>query len=104
MTNQQTRESVKITKAALIDDLYERLNGQVSKKVLSSVYDAMGHQMMDHLRDGHVYPLPMVGRLSASRSGPRKARNPSTGETIEVPPRNRLQFKPTETAKRYLNE
>jgi len=96
--------STAVTKAEIIDDLHTRLDGSVSKSIINKVFDTMGEQVLDTALGGHAYPLGRVGRFVPVKLGSRRARNPQTGEAIEVPPRQRLHFKPSEHTKRRLNE
>lgn len=51
---------------------------------------------------GLEMPLPSVGTFSVKITKPRVARNPHTGERVEVPEGRKVTFKPTSPLKRAL--
>lgn len=93
-----------ITKKEIIDDLHDRLNGEVSKVRLSAVFDTIANQALDTIKEGRAYPLGYLGKFSITTAPARKGRNPRTGETVDVPERKRLKFKQSQAVKRELNE
>ena len=62
----------------------------VTKKVLQKSLDAI----VDILANGHTIELRNFGVFKVKSRKARTARNPRTGETVPVPPKKAVIFKP----------
>ena len=60
--------------------------------------------VVEELRNGHAVRLNGLGVLDIKTSKARKARNPKTGEQIEVPARKKIVFRASKSLKDSLNE
>lgn len=70
-----------------------------SEKILMAVLDSIEDALF---RDGNV-KLPGIGSLSVRALAARQSRNPSTGETMTLPPSKKISFRPAEDFKMRLN-
>ena len=59
--------------------------------------------MASELFEGGEVSLPRLGKLAAVHSKAHNGRNPKTGETLHIPARLRVTFKPSKTFKELLN-
>lgn len=59
--------------------------------------DAAFEAMAQALSEGDDVGVPHFGRFTAPIKPAHTARNPATGETVEVPDRRRVKFKPSTT-------
>ena len=64
--------------------------------------ELLGDIMRAELLAGSEVPIPGVGRLVVRHTGPRKARNPRTGEEINVPAGRKIGFAPSMAMKEAL--
>ena len=64
--------------------------------VVRQLFDTMANA----LKKGEDVMIPNFGKFTVTVSAPRTARNPRTGESVEVPERKRPKFR----ASRALNE
>ena len=94
----------KLTKANIIDDLHKRFDESIPKKSISAIYDEIGEQILEAAKAGNKYPMGRLGHFETTDVAARKARNPRTGETIEVPASKRVKFKPSAFLKREVNQ
>jgi DNA-binding protein HU-beta len=66
----------------------------LSKAVIEACLDALAHVAQVELgTEGGEIPLPGLGKIKATSRPARTARNPRTGESVEVPPKNGVRFK-----------
>ena len=80
-----------MTKADLLKDLQEAtgLNGIQTKEF----FERLGDIMAAELLGGGEVPLPRIGKIVVADMAARMARNPKTGETIQVPAKKKLTLK-----------
>ncbi len=64
-----------------------------SKTKVEAFYAAQALVMRKALKEGDDFPMPAVGKFSAAKRDAREARNPSNGETIQVPAKTVVKFK-----------
>jgi len=90
-----------MTKAQLIDALSQRL-GQ-SKQDSERVLDAVLDTAKAALQQGEKLDLRGFGTFKLRESKARLARNPRTGETVNVPAKKVAAFKPSKELAALLN-
>ncbi len=56
------------------------------------------------LERGDEVVIRDFGKFQVVTRAPRQARNPSTGETVQVPARKSVKFKPSKTVRDKLNK
>ena len=76
----------------------------VRKKVARAVLEAFCEVAAEALSRGEIVPLGRkFGAFVCVERGPRKARNPRTGEVIEVPARKAVKFGASRALRRRVN-
>lgn len=75
------------------------LNGVQAKEYLARLGDIMGSE----LDAGGIVPLFGLGRLTVVQRAACKRRNPRTGESVDVPAKRAVKFKPGKELKTTLN-
>jgi DNA-binding protein HU-beta len=78
-------------------DIVERIAGSVeglSRRQAAEAYEAIVAAVADALRGGERVQLPGLGTFTVSERGPRKGRNPATGEAITIKATKGVRFKP----------
>lgn len=95
------REWSFVTKAELIEELAVRT--EVPKAKVALVINTLCNVVTERVQAGEVVAIPPLGRFEYVRRAPRKARNPQTGETIDVPEKATVRFKPSAELKRSVN-
>ncbi|GHE76552.1 transcriptional regulator [Camelimonas fluminis] len=80
-----------ITKKDFVALLAERTDQ--SKAAVEAILTALGPAITDLLKDGNHVPLPGLGKFAVTDRGPRTARNPKTGQPIDIPARKVVSFK-----------
>lgn len=68
-------------------------DANVSKAQAQAVLDALGPVVRTNAASGYSITLPGLGRFSEKTRAARTARNPATGQPIEVPETRALTFK-----------
>jgi nucleoid DNA-binding protein len=87
-----------MTKADLTRAVYER-HGGISLQDCQRVVDAIFATIKQRLLDGERVHIVGFGTLEILERQPRRGRNPATGESIELPVRRALVFRPARAIK-----
>jgi len=82
-----------MTKSQLIDAIHEKSTG-LTKLQVANVVDAMIEAMRTALAQGGKVEIRGFGNFTVRQREARKARNPRTGEMVEVPAKRVPHFKP----------
>ena len=91
-----------MTKAEIIDQVYEKVGG-FSKKEAAEVVEAVFDTMKDVLAEGDKVKISGFGNFVVREKKQRIGRNPQTGEPIPISARRVLTFKPSQVLKQVLN-
>ena len=92
-----------MTKAEIIDSVYEKVGG-FSKKESAEVVEAVFETMKDVLSHGDKVKISGFGNFLVRFKKARVGRNPQTGKEIEISARRVLTFRPSQVLKAALNE
>jgi nucleoid DNA-binding protein len=84
-----------MTKADLVEQVYEAIGPGVTKKDCGAVVDAFLNSIKHALADGQHIEIRGFGTFKVRSRRPRLARNPRTGESVRVPARQVPVFKPS---------
>ena len=84
-----------MTKADLVERAADALRGRVTKRDFGLVVDAFLDAVKDALVGGNNIEIRGFGTFKLRHRKARPARNPRTGEAVEVPPRVVPVFKPS---------
>ncbi|WP_029422080.1 HU family DNA-binding protein [Alicyclobacillus macrosporangiidus] len=90
-----------MTKTELIEELAVR--AELPKAKAGRVIDTLCEVIGERLQAGEKVMLPPLGRFIHVHRSARKARNPLTGEKVDVPERVAVRFQASATLKRRLN-
>ena len=82
-----------VTKKDLAEHIHGRLG--LSKRESADIVDYFFSTIKKSLRKGEPVKLSRFGTLQVKQRKPRKGRNPSTGQSIEIPSRNEVVFRPS---------
>ncbi len=93
-----------MTKADLVDQIYEAIGPGVTKKDCASVVDAFLNAVKQALADERRIELRGFGTFEVRYRKARTARNPRTGEPVDVPPRAVPVFRPSKLWKELVAE
>ena len=77
-------------------DLISRaaLEAGITKRAARRVLDQLVATALQITRGGGTFRIPKLGRFKVVERAPRVARNPRTGEAMQLPARRVLLFKP----------
>jgi integration host factor subunit alpha len=95
-------EGNSMTKAEIIDAIYEKVGG-FSKKEAAEIVEAVFDSMKDVLTQGEKIKISGFGNFVVRYKKQRIGRNPQTGEPIPISARRVLTFKPSQVLKAILN-
>mgnify|MGYP001291132346 FL=1 len=84
-----------MTKADLVEQVAEAIGPGVTKKDCALVVDGFLNAVKQALSDGENIEIRGFGTFKVRKRKTRMARNPRTGEAVEVPSRSVPVFKPS---------
>jgi DNA-binding protein HU-beta len=93
-------ESLRMTKAELIDTLAAKLGG--SKADAGRALDAVTEVLQEALAQGEEIKLPGFGVFAVTERAASEGRNPRTGEKITIPAAKVVKFKAGATLKKAV--
>lgn len=86
-----------MNKSALVDVIYEKLG--VTKAAAEQAIDTIIDSIVNTLRQDGEVSISGLGIFSTKRRAARTARNPRTGESIQVPAMRVPKFRPAKGLK-----
>jgi integration host factor beta subunit len=92
-----------MTKSVLIEKVSEKVEGLTRNQteiVVDTVFDSIKKALMQ----GEKIEIRGFGNFRLKTRNPRKARNPKTGESVDVPGKKVLYFKVGKALKETLNK
>src|SRR5690349_16279516 len=92
-----------MTKAEIIESVYERVGG-FSKKEASDLVEAIFETMKETLASGHKIKISGFGNFVVRDKKERPGLNPRTKERIVLGPRRVVRFKPSPVLKALINQ
>jgi len=93
-----------MTKADLVEQVYEAIGPGITKKDCGAVVDAFLNAIKQALADGEHIEIRGFGTFKVRKRRSRMARNPRTGDPVRVPARAVPVFKPSRLFKEEVAE
>lgn len=87
---------------SIIDAVHEQgetTSRAQAERIVRNTFDVITR----HLKDGNRVMVAGFGIFEAKHVSARTARNPRTGDTVEVPARNKAKFTPAKALKDAIN-
>ena len=91
-----------MTKSVLIEKVSEKVEG-LTRNQTEIVVETVFESIKKALMSGEKIEIRGFGNFRLKNRNPRKARNPKTGESVEVPGKKVLYFKVGKALKEALN-
>lgn len=91
-----------MTKSELVQALSEKFP-ELEKRDVELAVNCMLRQMTDTLAQGEQIEIRGFGGFSLHHRTPRTARNPKTGEAINLPAKMAIRFKPGKEMRDRVN-
>jgi integration host factor subunit beta len=91
-----------MTKSVLIERVAHKVEGLTSKQT-EIVVETVFESIKDALRKGDKIEIRGFGNFRLRERSARKARNPKTGETVEVAEKKAIRFKAGKALREALN-
>ena len=92
-----------MTKSVLIEKISEKVEG-LSKKQTEVVIETIFESIKDSLAKGGKVEIRGFGNFKLRSRNARKARNPKTGESVDVPPKKVPYFKVGKELREMVNK
>lgn len=85
-------------------DLIEKLANELgmSKTQTEVMFEEMFAAISKILEDGETVSIPRFGKFEISQTNARVGRNPKTGESIDIPEKNKVKFRPSQKLKEMI--
>ncbi|HMQ10173.1 MAG TPA: HU family DNA-binding protein [Oligoflexia bacterium] len=94
-----------MNKSDLVEVLYEQQKKRgISKAAIKDFLESMTDQMAYMLKRYKKISHPALGVLQVKKRTKRLARNPRTGDMIEVEEKKHVVFRPSTRVKQKINE
>ncbi len=90
-----------MTKAELVAAIADRAD--LTRVKADAALDGLIDTIKDALTQGDKITLTNFGSFSVSSRGPRKGRNPRTGQVIDIPSRASIRFSPGASLKKAVS-
>lgn len=91
-----------MTKSVLIEKVSERV-GSLTRKQTEIVVETVFDSIKEALVRGEKIEIRGFGNFKLKHRKPRKARNPKTGEKVDVPAKRVLHFKAGKALRESMN-
>jgi integration host factor subunit beta len=91
-----------MTKSVLIEKVSEKV-GSLTRKQTEIVVDTVFDSIKEALIRGEKIEIRGFGNFKPKNRKPRKARNPKTGEKVDVPQKRVLHFKVGKALRESMN-
>ncbi len=91
-----------MTKSNLIEKVTERI-GTLTRKQTEIVVETVFESIKEALAKGEKIEIRGFGNFKPKQRRPRKARNPRTGDKVEVPEKRVLHFKVGKALREAMN-
>lgn len=91
-----------MTKSGLIDKVSENIN-ELTRKQTEIIVETVFESMKEALSRGEKVEIRGFGNFRLKKRKSRTARNPKTGETVEVPPKSIIYFKVGKELREAIN-
>ncbi len=92
-----------MTRSALVEKVAERVDGLTLKQT-EIVVETVFESIKESLKKGEKIEIRGFGNFRLKERQPRKARNPKTGESVDVPQKKAIRFKAGKALKEALNK
>ena len=91
-----------MTRSELIEKVSERVESLTVKQT-EIIVDTVFDSIKDAMKKGHKIEIRGFGNFKLKDRKPRKARNPKTGESVDVPGKKAIRFKAGKALRESLN-
>ena len=91
-----------MTKAELVEKLYKKWNGHLTKKLVGELVDGVFDNVALSIKKEHRFSYPGFGTFMVRSRRARKGRNPQTGEIIRIKASKTVGFRPAQALKGRL--
>lgn len=93
-----------MNKKELVDAVQELTApcADITKKQAEAVLESLGEIVTKQLTSAGELNLPGIGKLHVKKRAPRVARNPRTGEQVQVAATKAVKFTPSSTLKKAV--
>lgn len=91
-----------MTKKEIIEEIASGTG--VSSASVEDVLDEFSDLVLERAKAQLPTNWPALGKFFGRYQEPRRARNPATGELVDVPGKVTLKFSPGSRAKRYVSD
>ncbi|MCP9451116.1 MAG: integration host factor subunit alpha [Nitrospira sp.] len=88
-------------KADIANEIFKQVG--IPKNEAANIVELVLNLLKSVLQKGESVKIAGFGNFIVRSKGPRKGRNPRTGEEIGITPRRVVTFRPSQVFKKYVN-
>ena len=89
-----------LTKAGLVDAVQARVG--LPRKITAEFVEDLLETIKEQLAKGESVKISGFGNFEVRRKTARRGRNPQTGESLTIPPRSVVTFKPSQVLRKSI--
>mgnify|MGYP000424917216 CR=1 FL=1 len=79
-------------------------NSQQSPLIVQKILREFVKVLAEALKNGEKITISGLGQFKVKPTKPKLARNPKTGEPVQLPERKKISFRPTDWIRNYINK
>ena len=79
-------------------------NTQESPFVVQKILREFVKVLAEELKNGEKVTISGLGQFKVKPTKAKLARNPKTGDPVQLPERKKISFRPTDWIRRYINK
>ena len=88
-------------KSDIANEIFQQVG--IPKNDAADIVELILNMLKSVLQKGESVKIAGFGNFIVRSKGPRKGRNPRTGEEIGITPRRVVTFRPSQVFKKYVN-
>lgn len=92
-----------MTRSALVEKIAQKVEGLTLRQT-EIVVDTVFDSIKDALQKGDKVEIRRFGNFRLKERRPRRARNPKTGQSVDVPAKKAIRFKVGKALRDALNQ
>ncbi len=100
-------KTIKVSKVEIMkrEELIKKISNLTGEKpsIIQKILRKFVIVLSELIKSGEKVTISRLGTFCIKNTKPKIGRNPKTGETVMIPERKKVSFRPTEWLRKYIN-